>query len=153
MWAGSGTTSGKNVSVRTEWLRQCGRPQSQPSETPWGQNTRRPVPIRHVPLHISLETQFHSVFSLCRYSIENQTMAWWPTSTICRNGFIGDNSKLSIGPEATRIPRRLSGSLHQCFRALPNAPRFPWSFAKCSQTMQEHSQNVASFHLMYHIHL
>ena len=36
-------------------------------------------------------------------------------------------SKMEIGPEATRNHPRHSGNPHQCFSALPDAPRPPWS--------------------------
>jgi len=66
------TTSGKNISVRAEWLRQSGRAPSEPSETPRWQTTPRPAPIRHVALLIALRSRFHCFFSLCRYPIVNE---------------------------------------------------------------------------------
>jgi len=48
-------------------------------------------------------------------------------------------SKMEFGPEAIRKAPRHSGSPRHCFKVLPDAPSRPWSFAKCSQTLQEHS--------------
>jgi len=56
-------SSGKNISVRAEWLRQSGRTQSEPSETPRWRITQRPASIPRVALHIAVRSQFRR-FSL-----------------------------------------------------------------------------------------
>jgi len=64
--------SGRNGSVRAEWLRQSGRAPSEPSEPPRWQTTLRPVPKRRVALHIALRSQFRHFFWLCRYPIVHE---------------------------------------------------------------------------------
>jgi len=65
-------TSAKHNSVPAEWLSQSGRAPSEPSETPRWQITPRPAAIQRIVLHITLQSQFHCFFSLCRYSIVNK---------------------------------------------------------------------------------
>jgi len=61
-------------------------------------------------------------------------------------------STMYIGPGAAHKPPRYSGSLHQCFRVLPDAPRPPWSLAMCSQTVQEHSQVLLKAPAVMEVH-
>jgi len=49
-------------------------------------------------------------------------------------------SNMWIGYEGTPNPPKHSWGPHQRFKVLLDAPRPPWSFGKCSQTLQEHSQ-------------
>jgi len=66
------TTSAKNISVRTEWLRQSGRAQSELSETPRWRIIPRPASRPRVESHIALRSPFRSFFSLRRSPILNQ---------------------------------------------------------------------------------
>jgi len=62
----------KNISVRAEWLHQCGGATSEPSETPRWWNTPRADSIPRVALHIALRSLFHQFFSLWRSPIVNE---------------------------------------------------------------------------------
>jgi len=66
------TASAKNISVRTERLRQSGHAPSEPSETPRWRITPHPVSIPRVALHIALQSLFHRFFSLCQSPILNK---------------------------------------------------------------------------------
>jgi hypothetical protein len=63
--------SRKKYSVRAEWLRQSGRTQSEPSETPGWRITPAPASIQRVALYIALRSLFHCLFAFCRSPILN----------------------------------------------------------------------------------
>jgi hypothetical protein len=62
------------------------------------------------------------------------------SSSSLRKHYQSYSSNMKMGPEATRKPPRHFSSPHQSFYVLPDAPRPTWSFAKYSQTLQEHFQ-------------
>jgi len=117
-------TSAKNIAVWAEWLRQSGRAPSEPWETPRWHNARCPAPIPCVTLHITLPSRLCRFFLLYRYPIVNKHSV-----TIRQNGSTEYITKMYISLEAARKPPR----------HFPDAPRPSWSFAKCSQTLHEHS--------------
>src|SRR5882757_9963997 len=97
--------SAKNISVQAEWLRQSGRTPSEPSETPRWRITPHPVAIPRVALHITLQSLFHRLFSLCRSPILNKhsgvgancdhTSEWVHWVHACIWNAMGDVAKIS----------------------------------------------------------
>jgi len=67
-----GVTSAKNISVRAEWLRQCGCAPSDLLETPRGRIAPRPASTPRVALHIARQSLFDRFLLLCRSSILNE---------------------------------------------------------------------------------
>jgi hypothetical protein len=83
----------------------------------------RPI---HASLVVSLQEEYWNTFR------DGETRV-----VVCTGTYI---SIMLISGEATWNPPRHSGSHHQCFPVLLDASRPSGSFAKCSQTLQEHSQ-------------
>jgi len=61
-------------------------------------------------------------------------------------------SPMEFVPEAIHKPLRHSGSSRQCFEVLSDAPSPPWSFAICSQTVQEHSYVLLKAPVVMKVH-
>ena len=97
--------SAKNISVRSEWLRQNGRAPSEPPEPPRWRITPRPASTPRVALHIALRWPFRHFFSLCRSPILNKhcgvvancdhTSEWVHWVHVCIRIAMGDAVKIS----------------------------------------------------------
>jgi hypothetical protein len=70
--SGSNTASVKNISVRAEWLNQCGRHRPKPAEAPRWRITPCLASIMCVRLHIPFQSLFHRFFLLCWSPIVNE---------------------------------------------------------------------------------
>jgi hypothetical protein len=132
--------SAKNISVRADWLHQSGWAPPEQSGILWWQIALRPAWIPRIALHITLQLQFRRFFSLCQYSIENDhcgvvancdhTSEWVYWVHQQNENWSGSHTQTSLTLEL----------LSPVLLCTSKCPRPPWTFAKCFQTPQEHSQ-------------
>jgi len=101
-------SSAKNTSVRADWLRQSGRAPSEPSETPQWRFTPRLASIRHVALHIALQSPF-----LLALSVSYFKQILWRCGQLCP--YVG------MGSLGTRLHRDCN-AIRDAAKISPHVP-------------------------------